>query len=301
MTDLQMLSNQLADAVDRSGHAIVTVNARRRRSSSGIHWRSNLIVTADHTIQRDEDITVTLPDGRSLAATIAGRDSSTDIAVLRLEGVELPTAQIAEQPQKVGQIVLAIARNSEGAISASMGIIGAISNGWRTRYGGRLNQIIRPSVMLYPGFSGGALVNAEGQVIGLNTSGARHMPLTIPAATVDRVVDQLLQKGRIARGYLGLGMQAIRLPDTLRQSLNLSSVGGVIVVSVESGAPADRAGILIGDIIIALDNQEIEDVSDIHSVLDPEKVGQPVTAKAIRGGALTEVTITVGERPGRSC
>jgi serine protease DegQ len=301
MTDLQLFSNQLADAVDRSGQMIVTVNARRRRSSSGIHWRSNLIVTADHTIQRDEDITVTLPDGRTIAATIAGRDSSTDIAVLRLEGVELPTVQLATEPQKVGQIVLAIARNSEGAISASMGIIGAISNGWRSRHGGRLNQIIRPSVMLYPGFSGGALVNAEGQVIGLNTSGARHMPLTIPAATVDRVVDQLLQKGRIARGYLGLGMQAIRLPETLRQSLNLSSVGGVIVVSVESGAPADQAGVLIGDIIVSLDNQEIEDVSDIHSVLDPEKVGQPVTAKIVRGGTLTDVTITVGERPGRNC
>lgn len=301
MTDLQAFSNQLADAVDRAGQAIVAVNARRRRSSSGIHWRSNIFVTADHAIQRDEDVTVTLPDGQTIAATIAGRDSGTDIAVLRVEGIELPTAQIVSQSQKVGELVLAIARNSEGSISASLGIISAISNGWRSWRGGRVDQLIRPSLMLYPGFSGGALANAQGQIVGMNTSGARHMPLTIPAATIDRIIDQLLQKGRIARGYLGLGMQAIRLPDPLRQSLNLSSVGGVIVVSVEPDAPAEQSGVLIGDIIIALDHHEIEDVSDIHSALDPEKVGQPVIAKIIRGGALIEVTIVVGERPGRAC
>jgi S1-C subfamily serine protease len=301
MTDLQTFSHQLADAVDRAGQTIVAVNARRRRSSSGIHWRSNIIVTADHAIQRDEDVTVTLPNGSTIAATIAGRDSGTDIAVLSVDGIDLPTAQIAAHPQKVGELVLAIARNAEGSVSASMGIISAMSNGWRSWRGGRVDQLIRPSLMLYPGFSGGALVNAQGQIIGMNTSGARHMPLTIPATTLDRVVDQLLQKGRIARGYLGLGMQAIRLPDPLRQSLNLSSVGGVIVVSVEPDAPAERGGVLLGDIIIALDNHEIEDVSDIHSVLEPEKVGQPVIAKIIRGGRLMEVTIVVGERPGRAC
>lgn len=301
MTDLQTLSNQLADAVKQAGQSIVAVNARRRRSASGIHWRSNLIVTVDHGIQRDEAVTVTLANGETVNATIVGRDPATDLALLRLE-TSLPTAQFADASQiKVGQIALAIARNGDGATSASMGIVSAIMSEARDWHGGKVSQLIRPSIVLYPGFSGSALVNVEGQVLGMNTTGARHTPVTVPIATIDRVVDQLLQKGRIARGYLGLGMQAIRLPETLRQSLNLPNVGGVIVVSVESDAPADRAGVLIGDILIALNESAIEDVSDVHSILTSEQVGQPIGAQIIRGGALTEVTIVVGERSGRNC
>jgi S1-C subfamily serine protease len=154
--------------------------------------------------------------------------------------------------------------------------------------------------MMYPGFSGGALINPEGQVIGMNTAGARHLPLTIPAAMVDRGLDQLLQTGRIARGYLGLGMQAIRLPEAVYRSLNLSIPGGVIIVSIEPDAPADVAGLLLGDILVALNNSAIEDVTDVHTLLSSEQVGQSLTAKIIRGGVLTELTITIGERPQRS-
>lgn len=305
-------SNQLSDAVEKASNSIVAVNARRRRASSGIHWRKNLIITADHTIQQDEEINVILPDGRSTSASIAGRDSTMDIAVLRLESVELPTAEIADSTQtKVGQIVLAVSRSAEGSTSASMGIVSSISEGWQYsgrpahhRHGKRsrstIAQLIQPALMMYPGFSGGALINPEGQVLGINTAGARHSPLTIPAALVDRVLDQLLQTGRIARGYLGLGMQAIRLPEALCRSLNLSNPGGVIIVSVEPDAPADNAGVLLGDILVALNENAIEDVTDVHSMLSSEQVGQPLTAKIIRGGVLTEKAIVVGERPGRN-
>lgn len=306
-------SNQLSDAVEKAASAIVSINARRRRSSSGVHWRKNLIVTADHTIQQDEEITVVLPDGQSVQATIAGRDSTMDLAILRLETAEFATAEVAANPAKVGQIVLAVSRGAEGATSASMGIVSTISEGFR--YWGRpeyhshrrgrrqssntIEKLIQPALMMYPGFSGGALINPEGQVIGINTSGARHSPLTIPAATVDRILNQLLQTGRIARGYLGLGMQAVRLPEALCQSLNLPNSGGVIVVSVEPNSPADVAGMLIGDILVALNESAIDDVSDVHAMLSSEQVGQVLTAKVVRGGVLTEVAITVGERPGR--
>ncbi|GAP95551.1 S1C family serine protease [Leptolyngbya sp. NIES-2104] len=305
-------SNQLSDAVEKASRSIVAVNARRRRTSSGIHWRKNLIITADHTIQQDEEINVILPDGRSTSASIAGRDSTMDIAVLRLESIDLPTAEIADSTQtKVGQIVLAVSRSAEGSTSASMGIISSISEGWQHsgrpdhhRHGRRsrstIAQLIQPALMMYPGFSGGALINPEGQVLGINTAGARQFPLTIPAAMVDRVLDQLLQTGRIARGYLGLGMQAIRLPEALCRSLNLSNPGGVIIVSVEPDAPADNAGMLLGDILVALNDNAIEDVTDVHSMLSSEQVGQPLTAKIVRGGVLTEKTIIVGERPGRN-
>ncbi|MGG6264805.1 S1C family serine protease [Leptolyngbya sp. AN03gr2] len=303
-------SNQLSDAVEKASSSIVAVNARRRRASSGIHWRKNLIITADHTIQQDEEINVILPDGRSTSASIAGRDSTMDLAVLRLETGDLSTAEIADSTQaKVGQIVLAVSRSAEGSTSASMGIISSISEGWQhsgrpERHGRRsraaIAQLIQPALMMYPGFSGGALINPEGQVLGINTAGARHSPLTIPAAMVDRVLDQLLQTGRIARGYLGLGMQAIRLPEALCRSLNLSNPGGVIVVSVEPGAPADNAGMLLGDILVALNETTIEDVTDVHAMLSSEQVGQPLSAKIVRGGVLIEKTIIVGERPGRN-
>ncbi len=305
-------SNQLSDAVEKAASSIVAVNARKRRASSGIHWRKNFILTADHTIQQDEEINIILPDGSSIAATIAGRDSTMDLAVLQLEATDLPAAEIADSTQtKVGQIVLAVSRSAEGSTSASMGIVSSISEGWQRsehphhhRHGrrskGTIAQLIQPALMMYPGFSGGALINPEGQVLGINTAGARHLPLTIPAAMVDRVLDQLLQTGRIARGYLGLGMQAIRLPELLYRSLNLSSPGGVIIVSVEPGAPADAAGVLLGDILVALNDSAIEDVTDVHAMLSSEQVGQPLTAKIIRGGVLTELSITVGERPGRN-
>ncbi len=311
-TSALAFSNQLADAVEKASSSIVAVNARRRRTSSGIHWRKNLIITADHTIQQDEEITVVLPDGKAIAAAIAGRDSTLDLAVLRLETSDLPTAEIVDSTQtKVGQIVLAVSRSAEGSTSASMGIVSSISGGWlgrpehyrhgrRDKVKGTIAQLIQPALMMYPGFSGGALINPEGQVIGINTAGARHLPLTIPAVMVDRALDQLLQTGRIARGYLGLGMQAIRLPDVLCRSLNLSNPGGVIIVSVEPNAPADVAGVLLGDILVALNESAIDDVSDVHALLSSEQVGQPLTAKIIRGGGLTELTVTVGERPGRN-
>ncbi|MBD1846295.1 trypsin-like peptidase domain-containing protein [Cyanobacteria bacterium FACHB-63] len=310
MTELTALafSNQLSDAVEKAASSIAAVNARRRRGSSGVHWRKNFIITADHTIQQDEEISVILPDGQSIAATIAGRDSTMDLAVLRLESIDLPTAEIASAQTKVGQIVLAVSKSAEGSTNASMGIVSSISGDWQRpehhhRHGRRsrstIAQLIQPALMMYPGFSGGALINPEGQVLGINTAGARHLPLTIPAAMVDRVLDQLLQTGRIARGYLGLGMQAIRLPDALCRSLNLSSQTGVIIVSVEPGSPADVAGVLLGDILVALNESAIEDVSDVHAMLSSEQVGQPLTAKIVRGGVLTEKTIIVGERPGR--
>ncbi|MBD3881586.1 trypsin-like peptidase domain-containing protein [Phormidium tenue FACHB-886] len=295
---LLAISNEFTTAVEKAGQFTVAVNGRRRFSSSGVHWRSGIIVTADHAVKREEDLTVTLPDERTVAATLVGRDSGTDLAVLRLEEGDLPTAELADTAAlKVGQWVLAVARSADSGVAASMGVISALGGAWRTWHGGQIDQLIRPDLSLYPGFSGGALVTPQGQAIGINTSGYRHMALTLPAATVNRMVDQLVNRGRIARGYLGVGMQPVQLPDSLKASLQLSNDGGVIVVSVQAGSPADRAGILIGDILIALDEQPTADIAAVHRMLDPERVDSPLVAKLIRGGALTEVTVTVGERP----
>jgi S1-C subfamily serine protease len=298
---LLALSNSLADAIEQAGQAVVAVNARHRHASSGVHWQQGIIVTAEHTVKRDEEITIVLADGRTLAATLVGRDAGTDLAVLKLEDsdLELPIAPLGEVTLRVGSIVLAVGRSTEGSISASMGIISSLGGTWRTWHGGQIDQFIRPALTVYPGFSGGPLVSPQGQVVGINTAGPRSMALTIPASTVNRVVNQLLRQGRIARGYLGVGMQAVRLPDRLQQSLSLTQSEGVIIVSVEPDSPADQAGILIGDIVVALDNQPISDISEVHTLLDPDRVGIPLHATVVRGGAIAEITVTVGERPWR--
>jgi serine protease DegQ len=295
------LSNDLAGAVQKAGGAVVAVNARQRVPSSGIYWRPGVIVTSDHTVERDEEITVTLADGRTVPATLAGRDPSTDIAVLKVQGVEASTADIGESNSlAVGQMVLAVGRPGEHGLSASYGVISALSGNWSTYRGGQIDQFVRPDLTFYPGFSGGPLVNAHGQIVGMNTSGlTRGLGVTIPASTVNRVADQLLSKGRIARGYLGLGFQPVHLPDSLKNTLNLASNGGLIVVTVEQGGPAEQAGMFIGDVLVALDNTPITDIDAVQSMLGSDRVGKAITARVVRGGVLADVAITVAERPQR--
>jgi S1-C subfamily serine protease len=300
---LLALSNDLAGAVARAGQAVVAVNARPRIPSSGVHWRQGVIVTAEHTVQRDEEITLTLPDGQMVKAELVGRDSSTDLAVLKLSGANganLPAAEIADATDlKIGHLALAVGRPGERGLSASLGVVSALSGSWRTWGGSRIDQFIRLDLTLYPGFSGGALVDALGRVAGIITSGPRNSVLAIPTATVNRVVEQLLARGRITRGFLGLGMQPVRLPDALKQSLNLEGHGGVIIVEVKPGGPADRAGALIGDVLVELDGRTIGEPGDVQAALDPEQVGKTVKAKFVRAGARIELSIIVGERPAR--
>ena len=295
---LLALSQNLADAVEKAGRAVVAVNARHRIPSSGVHWRSGVIVTADHTVRRDEEITVTLPDTRKVAAKLVGRDSSTDLAVLKLEDVDIPTAEIGDtELLKVGHMVLAVARPGESGLSASWGVVSAKGGAGRNWCGGQIDSFLRLDLSLYPGFSGGALVDASGTVVGINTSGPRNMVLAIPVDVVNRVIETLLEKGRIARGYLGLGMQPVVFPDTLKSTLNLSSAGGVIVVNVEPNGPADRAGVLIGDVLLEFDDTPVSDTAEVQAVLSPESVGKTFRVQMIRGGARVEVAIAVSERP----
>ena len=299
---LVALSNGIASAVERAGASVVAVNARPRVATSGVHWREGVIVATDHTIKREEEITVTLPDGRTIPATLVGRDAGTDLAVLKIENTGTKVAELDHAAAlKVGQLVLAVGRTGEDGVSASLGVISATSGPWRTWRGGQIDAFVRLDLSIYTGFSGSPLMSAEGNVLGINTSGlARGAGLTIPASTVNRVVDALLARGRIARAYIGVGMHhAVRLPDSLKAKLNLPNDSGVIVLSVEPNGPADNAGMLVGDILIALDGAHINDTDNVQTVLTPERVGTVTKASIIRGGAAFELTMTIGERPQR--
>jgi S1-C subfamily serine protease len=298
MEALLSLSNELAGAVERIAPSIVAVHARRRLPSTGIHWRPGIVVTAEHTVRAEDGLTVETPDGRSHPATLVGRDSGTDLAVLKittdLDGPPAPRGD--DGALRVGHMVLALGYGPR----ASWGVISALGPRWRTWRGGEIDRLVRLDLVLYPGFSGGPLVDAAGHVVGVNTSAlARDSRLAVPVTTVGRVVDELLRQGHVSRGYLGIGMQPVRLPDGLRAALGLPGDGGLIVITVEPDGPAARAGLLLGDVLVALDGVPTADLDDVQGRLGGDRIGTTVTALVVRAGARAEVRVTVGERPRR--
>ncbi len=292
-------SNGLADAVERAGRAVLAVSEGGRSGVSGVTWREGIAVTAEHTIREHDEVTLVLPSGSKTTAQVLGRDPTTDVAVLKL-GESVASPEFADPVQvKVGHVVLAIGRRGAEGLSASYGIISAIGGPWRTWQGGAMDRWLRPDLNPYPGFSGGPLVDAQGRVLGINTSGPRRAVVVIPNATVDRVVDQIVRHGRIARGYLGIGVQPVAFPTAIQQSLGLERNRGLLVVTILGSSPAEQAGLMIGDVILRFDDAGVAEVGDLHAVLDPEHVGKPVRMQVLRGGKPTEVTVTVGERSAR--
>jgi len=290
------LSNELAKLAQEASPSVVAVHGRQRYSSSGVHWRPGVVVTAEHTLRRDEDIQVTLSNGKTVDATLAGRDRGSDLAVLRVEGLAAPALQIGPaESARVGDLALVLGRSRDSGPNASLGIVSAVSGSWRTWRGGQVEHYIRLDATLFPASSGGAVIDAQGRAIGIATSAlSRIAGLAIPAATVNRVTDGLLEKGFLARGYLGVGVLPVPIAEALRSKLSLANTRGVIIMSAEPGGPADAAGVLVGDTLLALDGKAIESLEDLRSFLDTTAAGKKAQAKLLSGGKLTEVTITVG-------
>ena len=295
---LQNLSNDLAATVAAVGPSIVRVEARRRLPASGIVWSADgVIVTAYHVVEQDEQIKVGLADGQTVSASLVGRDPTTDLAVLRSEagGLTPPTwAKFDSQSIQVGHLVLALGRPGQ-SVQATLGIISALSKNWRTPGGSQLDYYLQTDVVMYPGFSGGPLVNAAGQVAGLNTSALlRGLQVSRPAPSIGRVVEALLTHGRIKRGYLGVSTQPVRLPAALSQQLNQET--GLLLVSVEPDSPAEKGGLLFGDTIVAVAGSPIRQHEDLLAQLSADRVGQEISMGIIRGGQVQDVKVVVGER-----
>lgn len=297
--ELIELSNALAQATERAAANLVAVHAEARGSASGVVWRSGVIVTAEHALRRDEEIHATLPDGRVVPATLAGRDPSTDLAVLKCQEASAAVPNFGEvHSLKPGSITLVVGRTRASGPVAALGVVSLVASERRTWTGAALSPYIRLDVGLQPTAVGGAVVDAEGKIVGIATPRfARFGAIAIPAPAVDRVIDTLLKKGHIPQGYLGVGLQPVRLPEALRQSLQRTEKSAAIVLEVEPDSPAHKAGIVIGDILVALAGHPVARLEDVHSQLHGEAIGKPLALKFVRGGATQEVNIVVGERP----
>jgi S1-C subfamily serine protease len=295
---LVALSQAMAEAVARAGASTVLVDARRRLPASGIGYSPDLVLTADHVVEREDDIHILLPDGTQRSASLAGRDPGNDLALLRIQEGGVTPAEAAAEPARIGQLALALGRPSAEGIQASLGVVSALGGPVRTGRGGLLEQYLRTDTIPYPGFSGGPLIDASGRVLGLNTSGLAHggVSLTIPAGLVWGVAEALKQHGHVRRGYLGVRSQPTALPATQQQALGREQPAGLLLVGVEDGGPAAQAGLLVGDILVGLAGQLLTDPDELLARLSGDIVGQSVPLEVLRGGQPVVISVKIGER-----
>lgn len=301
-TEWDTLSNQFAEVAEKTGKSIVAVHGGRRVAGSGIVWRAGVVVTASHMLRRTDDIEVILADKSRAKATFAGRDPGTDIAVLRLDnaGSAAPAQFANGAGVRVGQLVLAVGRSTLGDLAASSGIIARTGAAWQTWRGGRIDSLLRPDVTLYPGQSGSALVDSRGNVLGMNTTAlARACAITVPTATVERVVNEILEHGGVFRAYLGLAMQPVELPSELASKLKIERDAALMIMQVEAASPSTESGMLLGDVIIGINGQPVSGIDDIQRVLLGAKRGDSVQLEYIRGGQIATVEVKLAERPRR--
>jgi S1-C subfamily serine protease len=294
---LKELSDAMANAAEKASASTVLVNGRRRLPASGIVYTPELVITANHVLEREEDIPVLLPDGKELSARLAGRDPESDLAVLSLEGGNLVVAEPALQEAQVGQITLAIGRPTQEGIQASLGVVSAIGGPVRMRRGGLLERYIRTDAIPYPGFSGGPLIDSTGRVLGMNTSGlTRGSSLAIPVGFAWQIAESLAEHGSVRRGYLGVRSQPVEIVSAQQAALERTQGTGLLLVSVERDSPAEVGGLMVGDIIIGFAGEPVSDPDDLLTRLAGEVVGQPTAIEILRGDRQEKVTVTIGER-----
>ena len=294
---LAEFSQQLANTVEKAGQSVVSVLEGGRAGVSGTVWREGIGVAVDHTIQGLEEVTVILPSGKETKASVTGRDPGTDIAILKLP-TDTPAAALADDSSaRPGEIVLSVGRRGTEGLAATYGLISAIGGPWRTSSGGRVDRWFRLDLNPFPGFSGGPIINAGCEVLGIATSGPGRSAAVVPAATVNRIVDQLLKHGRTVRGYIGIGVQPVAFPEDAWQKLGISGGRGLLIIAVAPDSAATESGLMLGDVIVAIDGKTLQSGASLQSILDGENVGKSVSLGVVRGGQLLKVAVTVREKP----
>jgi len=287
---LSQFSRHLESMIDAAARSVVAVHGRGRLPSSGIIWETGLVVTAEETVERDTDLALTLPDGRRVEATLAGRDPSTDIAVLRFGGEAAPPAPAFASDLRAGHLAVAVGR-AHADVIAALGIVSLAGGPWHSSHGGKIDANLRFDLRLPMTAEGGALVSAEGTLIGMAVHGPRRRVLAIPAATIARVVQTIKEKGHVARGYLGVSLQSVPIRDGEHHRR------AAMVVTIDPAGPAHAAGLLQGDILVAMDGEPVTGVRGVYQRLGPDSVGRKVAVDLLRAGAPTTAQVTVAARP----
>lgn len=294
---LTQFSNQIADAVAAVAPSVVQVQGRRR-PASGLVYADGVVVTTMRAVGGEDGVRVRRHDGRVFDAELAGWDPTTTLAVLRVAGLDAPPATIAATPARVGHFALAVARSWSNAVTASAGVVSVIGGPLRTGRRRAIDEVIRTSAPRHDGFSGGAFIDADGALVGMTTAAAiRGLGVVIPASIAWKTAASLLEHGRSTRGYLGIVGQPVALPE--HQSSADGRTAALLVVGVSEASPAAQVGVLVGDIVLALDGRPIESPEDLLDLLMGERVGRTGTLRVLRGGAVADVTVTIGERPVR--
>jgi serine protease DegQ len=290
----QDFSNALADAVERASSSVVRVETGRRRPASGTVWSNDgLVVTSAHSLEREEGLEIHLESGESRPATLVGADLASDIALLRTEGALVTPERAPAESYRRGNLVLALSRPGR-TVRSSLGVINALADEWRAPGGGKIERYIQSDIAIEHGFSGGPLIDASGRLIGLNSAGLlRSTPMTLPIATIERVVGALLTHGRIQRGYLGVSSSPARLPQSSADSVGQRV--GLILTGLQPDGPAEQAGFLLGDVLLTFDGQKLESIGDLQAALE-DRAARVVPVKVLRAGVAQELSVTPSAR-----
>lgn len=292
------LSESMANAAEKAGKYTVLVDARRRMPASGIAFAKDMILTAGHVVEKEEDIRILFGDGKEAKARLIGRDPGTDLAVLKLDSASASPAEVAKKAARAGEFVLAIGRPSADGIESSFGTVNKIGGAVRTGRGGMLEKYIKTDIVSYPGFSGGPLINAEGELFGINTSGfgMGGEAVTIPADVALKIADTLAKHGKIKRGYIGVRSQTVNLPVEAKSQLKREQETGLLLVGIEKDSPAEKGGLIVGDILVGVAGEAVEHHDELFTRLSGDAVGKPTPMDILRGGKLQVVNVIVGER-----
>ncbi len=293
---LKSLSTELGELAAATGQSIVRVEGRSRLAASGVVYAAEgVIVTAHHVVERNDNLRVGLPDGDTVEATLVGRDPSVDLAVLRVQRGELTAARWVDAGElRVGNLVLALGRPGKN-VQAALGVVSALGGAWRTGAGSEIDRYLQTDVVMYPGFSGGALVAMDGRIGGINTSAlVRGASVTVTAATVKRVVTMILEHGHMPRGYLGVGLQPVRLVANLVEAVGQQT--GLMLLSVEGNGPAAQGGLLQGDVLVTLDGYPLRQLDDLQALLTGDRAGKSASIRLVRAGVLQEKELTIGQK-----
>jgi S1-C subfamily serine protease len=290
---LVSLNGEIQSVVRKAGDSVVEVRARRRMPSSGVAWPGEgLVVTALHTVEEDDGIEIGTTRGESFPAEIAGRDPSTGIALLRAKKASFAIPAWGDTAKlEPGEILVLVSSSSHGR-RVSMTTASVVGGVWTTDQGGRIDRYVETDSRLFPGFSGSLLLGADGRALALATAGLRRRtPIAIPVETLRRVIESLLEHGEVRRGFLGITTYPIRLPDSLE-----SQRAGLLVLSVQEGSPAGKAGLFLGDVLLAIDGRTVDSPSALLSILGEERIGKPLDVRILRTGKEESVSVVVGSR-----